>query len=68
MQPLVEAGLIQVNSRGHYRVPAKVQSHASAELSCPPPGKSPAKIVGDNYFPTLKGPMLIEGDYFPNAD
>jgi len=68
MSPLLDAGLIEVNARGHYRVPARVEPHVSAKLATPAPHKSGAKIVGGDYFPTSKRPRIVEGDYFPTTD
>jgi hypothetical protein len=64
MSPLLDAGLIEVNARGHYRVPASARPHAPAKPASPAPRKSPKKIVGDDYFPTSNRPRIIEGDYF----
>ena len=71
MQPLLEAGHIQVNSRGHYR----------AMVSEPPLPKAPAnasprhpydpaaaKVVGDDYFPSKKLQPIVGGDYFPTPE
>ena len=67
MQPLIEAGLVQVNSRGHYRVPVNRRPQAPSKPASHP-DKPPAKIVGDDYFPTNNGPRVIAGDYFPSTD
>ncbi len=67
MQPLVEAGLVQVNSRGHYRVPVSRTPQAPKEPTSHV-RKSSTKIVGDDYFPTSNGPQVIAGDYFPSTD
>ena len=68
MSPLLDAGLIEVNARGHYRVRTKVQPHTPAKASAPSRQKSQGKIVGDDYFPTSNTPRIIEGDYFPTTD
>jgi hypothetical protein len=71
MSHLVDAGLIEVNARGHYRVPVSEHPHtqpdASAMPTYPAPRKSRAKIVGDDYFPTRDG-RVVEGDYFPSTE
>lgn len=68
MAPLMEAGLIEVNSRGHYRH----MSGATVEpkpktpvLPAKPQRKIKAKVVGDDYFPSSEGPRIVGGDYFP---
>ncbi len=72
MSPLLEAGLIEVNARGHYRVALSAQPRdepqASVEPASSAPRKSQMKIVGDDYFPTSYGPRVVEGDYFPTTD
>lgn len=69
MSHLVDAGLIEVNARGHYRVPVgePTQPDASAMPSFPAPLKSRAEIVCDDYFPTRDG-RVVEGDYFPSTE
>ena len=70
MSPLLDAGLIEVNARGHYRVAFSAQHRAELQESVEPassaPRKSRMKIVGDDYFPTSNGPRIVEGDYFPD--
>jgi hypothetical protein len=68
MSPLVDAKLVEVNARGHYRVASSAPSHAPAKPTAPASRKSRAKIVGDNYFPTNDGPRIVQGDYFPAND
>jgi hypothetical protein len=71
MSHLVDTGLIEVNGRGHYRVPVgehpPTQSYATAMPTSPEPRKSRAEIVGDDYFPTRDG-RVVEGDYFPSTE
>jgi hypothetical protein len=68
MPSLVDAGLVEVNERGHYRVPAGTQPLAPPKRPSPAPRNSKTKIVGDDYFPTSDGPNIVEGDYFPSSD
>ena len=72
MSPLVDAGLLEVNSRGHYRVPVnrqdKAQPQAAAKPTPPPPPKQRGKVLGDNYFPTSEESQIVAGDYFPTSD
>jgi|SRR5215813_10594236 len=70
MAPLIDAGLLEVNARGHYRVPVekeaetKPQTQTTSTLcsifTCGP------KIVGDDYFPGKEQPKIVGGDYFPS--
>jgi len=65
---LLEAGLIEINERGHcrslsgpqFKEPAKPVAHAAA--------KRPAKIIGDDYFPTSELHGIVGGDYFPSGN
>lgn len=68
MPLLLDAGLIEVNARGHYRVPVGAQLQTPAQPASPAPCKSPANIVGDDYFPTSNKSRIVEGDYFPATD
>jgi hypothetical protein len=70
MSPLIDAGLIEVNARGHYRATGSAQPHAALKASDAPtrrtPSKRQAKVVGEDYFPTNTGPQIVAGDYFPD--
>ncbi len=69
---LVDAKMIEVNARGHYRVPpakqpdkpvpTPVQSKGSLT------GKPGGQVVGDDYFPVGELPKIVAGDYFPSHD
>ncbi len=54
MSYLLDAGLIEVNARGHYHVQLGAQSqvkpHAPAEPTSRNPRKSQGKIIADDYF------------------
>ena len=65
--PLLEAGLIEMNARGHYRCFASAQPPGPAQSS-PTPPKLHSKIVGDDYFPTPELQRIVGGDYFPGND
>jgi hypothetical protein len=69
MQPLLEAGHIQVNARGHYRVPSNEPPKAQTSTS-PRPAYDPvaAKVVGDDYFPSKQLRPIVGGDYFPTPE
>lgn len=64
LPPLLEASLIEVNARGHYRFLAGSQPAALAKLTLPP-AKFDAKIVGEDYFPTGEVHGIVDGNYFP---
>ena len=66
--PLVEAGLIQVNARGHYRVPTNGQPQSPTKPASRPQRQSKAGIIGDDYFPTKEIRRIVGGDYFPTTD
>ncbi len=69
MSPLVDAGLVEVNARGHYRVPPGAKDHPAAPRPASPrPPKIQGKILGDDYFPANEGPRIVAGDYFPAND
>ena len=73
MTPLVEAGVLEVNARGHYRVPGvaprETKAQASAKPRSRPATRAASKIVGDDYFPSPEpGPRIVAGDYFPGSD
>ena len=69
MSSLLDAGLIEVNPRGHYRVPLTARSACAFqvpdETSLSASSKTQAKVVGEDYFPASNGPLIVEGDYFP---
>ncbi|HEV2394471.1 MAG TPA: hypothetical protein VG146_19140 [Verrucomicrobiae bacterium] len=65
MSPLLESGLIEVNARGHYRVPGGGQAPAPANPPAPKARKPRGKILGGDYFPASEGPQIVGGDYFP---
>ena len=69
MSSLLDAGLIEVNARGHYRVPSTAQPASAPQAPVKPSprasGKAQAKVVGDDYFPASNGPSIVGGDYFP---
>jgi len=68
MPPLLEAHLIEVNARGHFRLVETAPSRTPAKPAPTAPRKSMAKVVGDNYFPPTDWPRIVGGDYFPETD
>ncbi len=72
MLPLREAGLIEINARGHYRIVAEESSVAQEVIvrsaSTAATWKTEAGIVGDDYFPKNEGPRIVAGDYFSGDD
>jgi hypothetical protein len=75
MPTLLEAGLVEVNARGHYRIQGQGNSKnpPAAKAGLPPTRKPRGKIIGDDYFPSAaasgtSGPKVVGGDYFPSSD
>ena len=72
LTPMVEAGLLEVNSRGHYRHRCTEEPVTTPQTPSMPPlqttKKLKAKVVGDDYFPASYGPKIVGGDYFPDSD
>jgi len=80
MGRLVEAGMVQVNERGHYRIKTdrnSSQAAARARISPKktsgvvdenyfPPPPPPPPIVDENYFPPP--PPVVADDYFPDPE
>ena len=62
MGRLVEAKMIQVNDRGHYRFPAEAKPAAHAKSR----RVTRAHTIGDNYFPATDGPRIVGDNYFPS--
>lgn len=61
MVRLVDAKLIEVNDRGHYRVVPPNPAEKSAQK------KKMFGVLGDDYFPQPRTAALIGEDYFPAA-
>ena len=65
MGPLVEAGLLEMNERGHYRYRDPEAKDSSAKPTARPAPKPKIKIVGDNYFPANAVSGVVGDNYFP---
>src|SRR5215510_10854723 len=69
ISPLVEAGILEVNARGHYRWPMKEQPESKPQAASSPSflvkSEPRARVVGDNYFSASDAPRIVGGDYFP---
>ncbi len=68
MNPLVEAGLIEMNERGHYRVKSPEQSKPETRTQTPahrPTTHSRNRVVGDDYFPAAQTVGVVGDNYFP---
>ena len=72
MSTLVDAGMIEVNARGHYRVPPARQpqspARAAVQTSVSPSNTPRGTVVGDDYFPVCDLPKIVAGDYFPSSE
>ena len=70
MAPLLDAGLVQINERGHYCVPnlAKAVPHPEASPTTPLKGKP--KIIDGGHSPesASRSPRIVGDDYFPSVD
>ena len=68
MQPLLEAGIIEANARGHYRLKgSSAEAPAPAKPAAPAPRNTQGVVLGDDYFPATHTPKIVAGDYFPDA-
>ena len=71
MTPLVEAGVLEVNARGHYRVKPTAESENQTKKPDAPVARAERKlratVVGDDYFPSGQA-VIVGGDYFPSSD
>jgi len=67
MGPLVEAGLIEINERGHYRC-QEAQGPVKTRTQKPAAAQKPQrKVVGDDYFPAPKNVGIVGDNYFPST-
>jgi hypothetical protein len=62
MTRLVDAKLIQVNERGHYRYITGNESPEEATS----PFIIEQQLIGDDYFPASGEPRLVGEDFFPS--
>jgi hypothetical protein len=71
MSRLVEANLVEVNDRGHYRCltpEEKKPSPAAAKaVAKEGPKSQPARTVGEDYFPATDDSGVVGENYFPAA-
>jgi hypothetical protein len=72
LSPLVEAGLIEVNERGHFRIKGSGTAQSSSRQHSTRPATTPQiqrKVIGDDYFPAAeKTPRLVGDNYFPQEN
>jgi hypothetical protein len=72
MAHLIEAGLLEVNARGHYRAQTDTESETKPQAPATSTLRSiftpGPKVVGDDYFPAGEQPRIVGGDYFPVTD
>jgi hypothetical protein len=68
MSPLVEAGLVEMNDRGHYRMKSNEPAPAPANPPARPAPKTRHRIVGDDYFPVPDSSGVVGDNYFPKRN
>jgi hypothetical protein len=73
MGPLVEAGMIEVNERGHFRVKGTEPPTANPPKQPRPVAPVPVpkiqrKVVGGDYFPAVEESRIVGDNYFPHDD
>jgi len=70
--PLMEAGFLEMNARGHYRWLGQTEPEAKPQVQTIPTSctnwRSGARIVDGDYFPAGEQPRIVAGDYFPSTD
>ena len=68
MQRLVEANLVEVNERGHYRVPEQEKSQSAASNAAA--DSDAAAIVAEDYFPGAapKSDSIVDENYFAQPE
>lgn len=64
MSRLVEAKLVEMNERGHYRFPVDTKASAKPKSKAKPKTKR-GQTIGDNYFPEGDTGRIIGDNYFP---
>ena len=71
---LVEAQLVQVNERGHYRVPLQEKPNATTS-STPSVAPETAALVAEDYFPGAPSPasapapeLIVDENYFAPSE
>ena len=69
MQRQVDADLVEVNERGHYRVPAQEKPSAAAPTQAPVTPPSGNVIVTEDYFPGAapaepSSQLVVDENYF----
>jgi len=66
MQRLVDAKMVEVNERGHYRVPS--QNKTEAPASVPVASPEAAALVAEDYFPgaapASSSNLIVDENYF----
>ncbi len=70
MAPLLEAGLVQINARGHYSVPDHRKPAKKPEPIAEPARRPRKPVISDDYCPESADPEghVVGGDYFPSLD
>ncbi len=70
MTPLVDAGLVEINERGHYCVPNLARAVPQPEASPISPLTREPKIIDGGHSPesASRGGRIVGDDYFPSVD
>lgn len=70
MTPLLDAGLVEINARGHYCVPNLAKAVRHPEASPTSPLKREPKIMDGGYSSesASRSPRIVGDDYFPSSD
>jgi hypothetical protein len=67
MGPLVEAGMLEMNERGHYRLKGAEPAGPTRTSLPRAPEKVQRKVVGDDYFPSVEQCGVVGDNYFPQT-
>lgn len=69
MAPLLDAGLVEINARGHYCVPNLANAVPQPEASPTSPLKPKPKIIDGGQSPesASRSPRIVGEDYFPSS-
>ena len=66
MSSLVDAGLVEINEHGHYRLVSKDKAVPASSQPTAAAAQPQSGVVGDDYFPAPHVPAIVDGNYFPS--